>query len=391
MEAAESPGTTTVDLEPNIFNVAAIVLFSPAYAAKHEDDRCIMAWLVCLLACVVTIVQWSCLSALMYLIIRSNSSNLEVSWFPKVAWVNLWCAWAFFGTVVLIIGKETFRAFLETVFIESKLRPWDDNSTFLKLDPPRVVVFVSKIIVYNPVVLSVFGSFLYFTVFCLFSNVDGSESEYFNLVLNLLAFVFIFEMDDWAYECFRFLWIAGEAFHPDDLTVENPLSHSVTDWKSVVYIASFNFIFLGICALLALGFWFTLTRITYCVVVGIYSLFFLPAVVFFGVKFRFGRNLGVWASLLWSSLLYSAGAFVGIFTFRDEPIFFWVFVILWIVFLLFTMGLFWKWCTCCGCCIFDSNSEVTETVENMAEADQAVHTEEDKEIELVIDEAQPEV
>ena len=142
------------------------------------------------------------------------------------------------------------------------------------------------------------------TAFCTFNNVEGSSEEYFNFVLNILAYSFIFEIDDWSFEIFQPLWtVCGRWNMPRD-------ERDVLSMKGALTLLLLKVLFLSV----ALCIYFAFGRVM-VMVVGVCTLCALLPDVISSCNLNGEWQKGKWFAI--KCAFMAMVCFAGTFMFAD--------------------------------------------------------------------------
>ena len=103
-----------------------------------------------------------------------------------------------------------------------------------------------------PKYLAEFGGFAYMMAFCTRFDSFADSPDYLEYVLNLLAFEFIFSIDDWMFESMSTRWRESGIWSEEHLTVEVPARNKITSVDRFHLVDTLVFIGFCVCSRIAL-------------------------------------------------------------------------------------------------------------------------------------------
>ena len=198
---------TTADyqFDANIHSAAACVLWSGKF---DGDEYAVIRRNVKIAVLITNFLQTVCLCALSYFVFTGESSRPRRAseWIfeiPKGKELSV-VFFACFVVVGVVVGrKEVRKAYAANDFMF-----WSWWIQIMKT--PGNEKEISKFwwfqITKYPLLLAEFGGFAYLMVFCTRFDASEDSQQYIEYVLNLLAFDFVFEIDDWIFQIMEPEW-----------------------------------------------------------------------------------------------------------------------------------------------------------------------------------------
>ena len=207
-------------LDANIHSAAACVLWSGKF---DGDEYAVIRRNVKIAVLITNFLQTICLCALSYFVFTGESSRPRRAseWIfeiPKGKELSVVFFICFVLVGVVVNRKEVRKAWAANEFMF-----WSWCIQIMKTSDAdkEISKFWWFQIAYYPALLSEYGGFAYLMVFCTRFDATEDSQQYIEYVLNLLAFDFVFEIDDWIFQIMEPEWKQAGIWKDEFLMIKN--------------------------------------------------------------------------------------------------------------------------------------------------------------------------
>jgi len=290
-------------LPANISCAAGCVLWSGHFDGdKFSGIRRLVMWALLL----SSVLQTLCLGALTYFVYFSSDERPRraAEWIveiPEGKEVSILFFACFVMVGVIVVRRECHNAWTQTGHMDWT---WFKERTNAgsNLETSRFWTFLIRS---YPILLADFGGYAYMMVLCTRFDAYADDQDYLEYVLNLLAFDFVFEIDDWFFGILRDQFKLHGLWKDDYLEVTakgfvaTEFKRKTTEITHAAIVTVLNMCFFA----------------GYCVCSRIAFVCYMTWTVYFFVGNMFGlySKKTIWAvhdiNIFWMAFLLTVGAF----------------------------------------------------------------------------------
>jgi len=284
-------------LPPNIHTVAACVLWSGQF---DTDERAVLKLHVKIAVVISNVLQTLCLCALTYFVLSGGSRAPHAQefmlWIPEGKEVSVMFFISFVIVGVMIARRET-----QMSYITANMILWSWFKRFYAGKGPDKQRIWNLMIRSYPRWFAASGGFVYMMALCTRYDALMDDEQYLNQILNLLAFEFMFEIDDWIFELMKPGWTAAGVWKEDNLKihVKYPQRMNLNYWRWIDLMIALLYALYAVCS-----------RVAFFVHVAWISYYFIKVLIRACRTKELMAFSGLGSILfLWFALLFTFGAF----------------------------------------------------------------------------------